>query len=147
MRSDTVQRGFERAPHRSLLKATGAIRSDGDFDKPFIGICNSYVDLIPGHVHLHAFGQVAREAVREAGGVPFSLLVSDAELARRLRLLPPFEPKIKGGYLERYTYFVTSASQGAVVHRPGAAATPVNGQANGHRADEHLKYGNSYHVL
>ena len=78
MRSDTVKRGFERAPHRSLLKATGAIRSDGDFDKPFIGICNSYVDLIPGHVHLHAFGQVAKEAVREAGGVPFELI------ARRL---------------------------------------------------------------
>ncbi len=71
MRSDTVKRGFERAPHRSLLKATGAIRSDGDFDKPFIGISNSSVDLIPGHVHLHAFGQIAKEAVREADGVPF----------------------------------------------------------------------------
>ncbi len=61
--------------------------------------------------------------------------------------LPPFEPKIKGGYLERYTYFVTSASQRAVLRRPGAAAMPVNGQANGHRADEHLKYENSSHVL
>ena len=71
MRSDTVKRGFERAPHRSLLKATDAIRSDGDFD--IIGISNSSVDLIPGHVHLHAFGQVAKEAVREAGGVPFEL--------------------------------------------------------------------------
>ncbi len=71
MRSDAVKRGFERAPHRSLLKATGAIESDGDFDKPFIGICNSYVDLIPGHVHLQAFGKVAKDAVRAAGGVPF----------------------------------------------------------------------------
>ena len=71
MRSHTVKRGFERAPHRSLLKATGAIRSDGDFD--IIGISNSYVDLIPGHVHRHAFGQVAREALREAGGVLFEL--------------------------------------------------------------------------
>jgi dihydroxy-acid dehydratase len=70
-RSDTVKRGFERAPHRSLLKATGAIQSDADFDKPFIGICNSYIDLIPGHVHLQRFGQVAKDAVREAGGVPF----------------------------------------------------------------------------
>ncbi|MFQ5571899.1 MAG: dihydroxy-acid dehydratase [Rhodothermales bacterium] len=71
MRSDTVKRGFERAPHRSLLKATGVIRDDGDFEKPFIGVCNSYIDLIPGHVHLHRLGQVAKDAVREAGGVPF----------------------------------------------------------------------------
>jgi dihydroxy-acid dehydratase len=71
MRSDIVKRGFERAPHRSLLKATGQIRSEADFQKPFIGICNSYIDLIPGHVHLQAFGKVVKDAVREAGGVPF----------------------------------------------------------------------------
>jgi dihydroxy-acid dehydratase len=70
-RSDTVKAGFERAPHRSLLRATGAIRDDSDFDKPFIGICNSYIDLIPGHVHLQEFGRVVKEAVRDAGGVPF----------------------------------------------------------------------------
>ncbi|NNE70129.1 MAG: dihydroxy-acid dehydratase, partial [Rhodothermales bacterium] len=70
-RSDTVKKGFERAPHRSLLRATGAIREDSDFEKPFIGICNSYIDLIPGHVHLQAFGKVVKDAVREAGGVPF----------------------------------------------------------------------------
>ena len=70
-RSDTVKRGFERAPHRSLLRATGAIRDESDFSKPFIGICNSYIDLIPGHVHLQEFGRVVKEAVREAGGVPF----------------------------------------------------------------------------
>ncbi len=70
-RSDTVKKGYERAPHRSLLRATGAIQSDEDFDKPFIGVCNSYIDLIPGHVHLQAFGQVVKDAVREAGGVPF----------------------------------------------------------------------------
>ncbi len=71
MRSDTVKRGFERAPHRSLLRATGAIRSDSDFEKPFVGVCNSYIDLIPGHVHLQAFGRVVKEAVRESGAVPF----------------------------------------------------------------------------
>ena len=70
-RSDTVKKGFERAPHRSLLRATGAIQEDADFDKPFIGICNSYIDLIPGHVHLQAFGKVVKDAVRAAGGVPF----------------------------------------------------------------------------
>ena len=71
MRSDTIKRGLERAPHRSLLRATGQIRDEADFDKPFIAICNSYVDIIPGHVHLQEFGRVVKEAVRAAGGIPF----------------------------------------------------------------------------
>src|SRR5215216_1251800 len=71
MRSDTIKHGFERAPHRSLLRATGQIRAETDFDKPFIAICNSYVDIIPGHVHLQEFGRVVKEAVRAAGGIPF----------------------------------------------------------------------------
>jgi len=71
MRSDLIKSGFDKAPHRSLLKATGVIRNEDDFKKPFIGICNSYIDLIPGHVHLQEFGKVVKEAVREAGGVPF----------------------------------------------------------------------------
>jgi dihydroxy-acid dehydratase len=71
MRSDTIKKGFERAPHRALLRATGQIRSAGDFDRPFIAICNSYVDVVPGHVHLAAFGALVKEAVRAAGGVPF----------------------------------------------------------------------------
>ncbi|MEE9278437.1 MAG: dihydroxy-acid dehydratase, partial [Dehalococcoidia bacterium] len=71
MRSDIIKKGFERAPHRGLLRATGQIRDDSDFDKPFIGIANSYIDLVPGHVHLQEFGKVVKEAVREAGGVPF----------------------------------------------------------------------------
>lgn len=71
MRSDTVKKGFEKTPHRSLLRATGVIKEDSDFDKPFIGICNSYIDLIPGHVHLQKFGAVIKEEVRKAGGVPF----------------------------------------------------------------------------
>ena len=69
MRSDIIKKGIERAPHRSLLRATGV--TDEDFDKPFIAIANSYVDIIPGHVHLDKFGQLVKEAVREAGGVPF----------------------------------------------------------------------------
>jgi dihydroxy-acid dehydratase len=71
MRSDLIKKGFEKAPHRSLLKATGVIKSDEDFNKPFIGVCNSYIDLIPGHVHLQEFGKVVKDAIREAGGVPF----------------------------------------------------------------------------
>ena len=71
MRSDTVKNGFEKAPHRSLLKATGAIASGSDFKKPFIGICNSFNELIPGHAHLQELGRIAKEEVRKAGGVPF----------------------------------------------------------------------------
>ncbi len=69
MRSDRIKRGLDRAPHRSLLKATGV--TDADFDKPFIAIANSHVDIVPGHVHLQEFGNAVKEAVREAGGVPF----------------------------------------------------------------------------
>ncbi|MDH4129410.1 MAG: dihydroxy-acid dehydratase, partial [Spirochaetota bacterium] len=69
MRSDTIKKGYERAPHRSLLKACGV--KDEDFKKPFIAIANSYIDIIPGHVHLQEFGRIVKDAVRMAGGVPF----------------------------------------------------------------------------
>ncbi len=69
MRSDTIKKGFERAPHRSLLKATGV--TDEDFSKPFIGICNSFIEIIPGHVHLQELGAIVKKAVRACGGVPF----------------------------------------------------------------------------
>ncbi len=69
MRSDTIKKGIERAPHKSLLKATGL--KDEDFSKPFIGVCNSYIDLIPGHVHLQEYGRRVKESIRKAGGVPF----------------------------------------------------------------------------
>ena len=71
MRSDLIKKGFDKAPHRSLLRATGQIKDNGDFKKPFIGVANSYIDLIPGHVHLQKFGATAKDAVRLAGGVPF----------------------------------------------------------------------------
>jgi dihydroxy-acid dehydratase len=63
-----------------------------------------------------------------------TLLVSGAELARRLRAVPPFQAKIRGGYLERYTYFVTSASQGAVLRVPAPTTNQnhTNGHSNGH---------------
>ncbi len=69
MRSDNVKKGIEHAPHRALLRATGV--KNADLDKPFIAIVNSYVDVIPGHVHLQAFGKLVKDAVRAAGGVPF----------------------------------------------------------------------------
>ncbi|MBB6673912.1 dihydroxy-acid dehydratase [Cohnella nanjingensis] len=69
MRSDMITKGFDRAPHRSLLRAAGV--KEEDFGKPFIAVCNSYLDIVPGHVHLQEFGKIVKEAIREAGGVPF----------------------------------------------------------------------------
>lgn len=69
MRSDQVKSGAQRAPHRSLLMATGVKRED--FDKPFIGVCNSYTDVIPGHCHLNKVSEYIKACIREAGGVPF----------------------------------------------------------------------------
>ncbi|WDL97993.1 dihydroxy-acid dehydratase [Alicyclobacillus sp. ALC3] len=69
MRSDMIKKGVDRAPHRSLLYATGV--KPTDLTKPFIGVCNSYVDIIPGHVHLNKVGEMVKEAIREAGGIPF----------------------------------------------------------------------------
>ncbi|HAM32053.1 MAG: dihydroxy-acid dehydratase [Deltaproteobacteria bacterium GWB2_65_81] len=69
MRSDTIKKGFERAPHRSLLKAVGV--TDADMGKPFIAVCNSFVEIVPGHVHLNRVGRYVKECVREAGGVAF----------------------------------------------------------------------------
>jgi dihydroxy-acid dehydratase len=69
MRSSQIKQGIERAPHRALLKAVGL--SDADMARPFIAIVNSYVDIVPGHVHLQAFGKLVKDAVRAAGGVPF----------------------------------------------------------------------------
>ena len=69
MRSDMIKKGVDRAPHRSLLYAAGV--KPMDLTKPFIGVCNSYVDIVPGHVHLNKFAEVVKEAIREAGGIPF----------------------------------------------------------------------------
>ncbi|AIF66208.1 dihydroxy-acid dehydratase [Terribacillus saccharophilus] len=69
MRSDMIKTGIDRAPHRSLLHATGVKTSD--LGKPFIGVCNSYIDIIPGHMHLNKFAEVVKDAIRQAGGIPF----------------------------------------------------------------------------
>jgi len=69
MRSDTVKKGFQRAPHRALLHACGL--SDEDIKKPFIGIANSYCEIVPGHVHLDKVSRTVKQAVRDAGGIPF----------------------------------------------------------------------------
>jgi len=69
MKSDTVKKGFQRAPHRGLLRACGL--KDADIDKPFIGIANSFCEIVPGHVHLNKVAQVVKQAVRDAGGTAF----------------------------------------------------------------------------
>lgn len=69
MRSDIVKKGHNRAPHRSLLRATGL--KDEDFSKPFIGVANSYIDIIPGHFFLNRYAEIVKDEIRKAGGVPF----------------------------------------------------------------------------
>ncbi len=71
MRSDRIKKGADRAPHRSLLRATGVIERESDFEKPFIAVVNSYVDIVPGHAHLGKFVESIKAYIREAGGVPF----------------------------------------------------------------------------
>lgn len=65
-----IKIGIDRAPHRSLLYATGKVKAK-DLGKPFIGVCNSYIDIIPGHVHLREFADFVKEAILEAGAIPF----------------------------------------------------------------------------
>jgi dihydroxy-acid dehydratase len=64
-----IKKGIEKSPHRSLLRAVGL--NDEDFEKPFIGVANSFVDIIPGHIHLQEFGKIIKKSIREAGGIPF----------------------------------------------------------------------------
>jgi len=69
MKSDKLKKGIETLPHRALLKSAGV--KDEDFEKPFIGVADSYNDLIPGHIHLRELSEEVKRGIREAGGVPF----------------------------------------------------------------------------
>ncbi|MCS7253970.1 MAG: dihydroxy-acid dehydratase [Armatimonadota bacterium] len=69
MRSEEIKSGVDRAPHRGLLRACGL--KDEDFEKPFIGVANSYTDVVPGHVHLREIAEAVKQGIYEAGGVPF----------------------------------------------------------------------------
>ena len=69
MKSDAIKKGMERAPHRSLLYALGCTREE--IDKPFIGIVNSFTEIVPGHIHLRDIAEAVKEGVRAGGGVPF----------------------------------------------------------------------------
>ncbi len=69
MRSDEIKKGYSRAPHRSLLRATGI--KDNDFDKPFIGVANSFIEIIPGHFFLDKVSDIIKDEIRANGCVPF----------------------------------------------------------------------------
>lgn len=69
MRSDEVKKGHQRTPHRSLFRATGLV--DEDFDKPFIGVANSYIEIIPGHFFLDRVSRIIKEEIKANGCVPF----------------------------------------------------------------------------
>jgi dihydroxy-acid dehydratase len=71
MRSDMVKKGIERAPHRALLRAIGC--SSDDWDKPFIGVINSFSEIVPGHVHLQTIAKAVKDGIRSRGGVPFEV--------------------------------------------------------------------------
>ena len=71
MKSDVVKRGIERAPHRALLRAVGCTQAE--LDKPFIGIINSFSEIVPGHIHLRDIAEAVKAGVRSGGGVPFEV--------------------------------------------------------------------------
>jgi dihydroxy-acid dehydratase len=71
MRSDVIKKGIERAGQRALLHACGVSRDD--MKKPFIGIINSYNEIVPGHMHLDIIAKAVKEGIRAAGGVPFEM--------------------------------------------------------------------------
>ena len=68
MNSDQIKKGVSRAPHRSLLKATGM--TDGQIDRPIIGIVNSFNEIVPGHIHLQSVARAVKDGVLSAGGTP-----------------------------------------------------------------------------
>ncbi|CAI82961.1 dihydroxy-acid dehydratase [Dehalococcoides mccartyi] len=69
MKSEDVKLGIERAPHRSLLRALGL--NTESFQKPFIGIVNSFTEVVPGHIHLRQISEAVKEGINAAGGVGF----------------------------------------------------------------------------
>ena len=71
MRSDVVKKGIERAPHRSLLRALGCTRAE--IEKPFIGIINSFSEIVPGHIHLRDIAEAVKAGIKSGGGVPFEV--------------------------------------------------------------------------
>jgi dihydroxy-acid dehydratase len=70
MRSDILKKHIETLPHRALLMSSGLKQEDFGPDRPFIGVANSYNDIIPGHIHLNELTLEVKKGIRDAGGVP-----------------------------------------------------------------------------
>ena len=73
MISDRAKKGIERAPHRSLMKASGY--ADWEIERPWIGVVNAYNAIIPGHVHLKRIAEAVKAGVYAAGGLPLEFPV------------------------------------------------------------------------
>jgi dihydroxy-acid dehydratase len=69
MRSDNLRLGAERTPHRAVLRALGC--DDEDISRPFIGVVNSFTEIVGGHVHLRTIAEAVKSGIRSAGGTPF----------------------------------------------------------------------------
>ncbi len=69
MQSDVIKKSPERAPHRSLLYALGL--TEEEMERPFIGVVNSFNEIVPGHIHLRSVTDAVKAGIRSAGGVPF----------------------------------------------------------------------------
>ena len=85
MRSDEVKKGYSRAPHRSLLRATGL--KDEDFNKPFIGVANSFIEIIPGHFFLDKVSKIIKTRYIKCSGLFVALiLIIPTSLTKKLLL-------------------------------------------------------------
>ena len=73
MNSDKAKKGYQRSPHRSLLKAAGY--TDWEIERPWIGVANSYNAIIPGHVHLRSITEAVKAGIYAAGGLPIEFPV------------------------------------------------------------------------
>ncbi len=71
MISDSVKKGVEKAPHRSLFKAMGY--TDTEINNPLIGVVNAFNEIIPGHIHLRTIADAVKAGIREAGGTPIEI--------------------------------------------------------------------------
>lgn len=69
MRSDKIKKGLERAPHRSLLFATGVPREE--LEKPFIGLISSFTDSVPGHIGFRDLERAIEKGIHSGGGYCF----------------------------------------------------------------------------
>ena len=68
MRSDSVCKGAQQAPHRSLFNALGYTKEE--MDRPLVGIVSSYNEIVPGHMNLDKIADAVKMGVAMAGGTP-----------------------------------------------------------------------------